>query len=386
MLCNHLEIVFLDGDMYTIKNTITKKYVKMGKRETKYLFECIETEPAEFPLEDILPLSEAEKQVMHQKFDEWGFLDENKENGTEKRDVTRVKLYEFNPDRFLYKIPSAVINLFSKAGASMIAVMTVFAFYLLCTEPDAFFKAAKDSLHFSIWQYAVFYFLMAGTTMLHEIGHAVSCNKNGGKVSSMGIMLFFLIPCFYCDVSDIYMFKNRKKSFEVAVSGIFVNYSMGTIACILYFVLDSLGIYMPILMFYYFANIGFVAFNLIPFVKLDGYWIVAALLQVDNLMDKSILTFFIGILNPRELRTMTCGFAKKAILFLYGFSAIAFRPVFWIISVYSACIFLSEKGMDYLCGVIVGFVFVMALKDISNLLKRYVDMYANQKQRVLRMV
>ena len=42
--------------------------------------------------------------------------------------------------------------------------------------------------------------------------------------------------------------------------------------------------------------------------------------------------------------------------------------------------------MDYLCGVIVGFVFVMALKDISNLLKRYVDMYANQKQRVLRMV
>ena len=112
MLCNHLEIVFLDGDMYTIKNTITKKYVKMGKRETKYLFECIETEPAEFPLEDILPLSEAEKQVMHQKFDEWGFLDENKENGTEKRDVTRVKLYEFNPDRFLYKIPSAVINLF----------------------------------------------------------------------------------------------------------------------------------------------------------------------------------------------------------------------------------------------------------------------------------
>lgn len=202
----------------------------------------------------------------------------------------------------------------------------------------------------------------------------------------MGIMLFFLIPCFYCDVSDIYMFKNRKKSFEVAVSGIFVNYSMGTIACILYFVLDSLGIYMPILMFYYFANIGFVAFNLIPFVKLDGYWIVAALLQVDNLMDKSILTFFIGILNPRELRTMTCGFAKKAILFLYGFSAIAFRPVFWIISVYSACIFLSEKGMDYLCGVIVGFVFVMALKDISNLLKRYVDMYANQKQRVLRMV
>lgn len=387
MLCNHLEIVFLDCDMYTIKNTITKKYVKMGKRETKYLFECIGTKPAEFSLEETLPLSEAEKQVMHQKFDEWGFLDENKDNGAEKKkDVTRVKLYEFNPDSFLSKIPPVIINLFSKAGASMIFVLTLFAFYLLCTEPDALFKAAQDSLHFSIWQYVVFYFLMVGTTMLHEIGHAVSCNKNGGRVSSMGIMLFFLIPCFFCDVSDIYMFKNRKKSFEVAVSGILVNYSMGTIACISYFVLDSFGIYVPILMFYYFANIGFVAFNLIPFVKLDGYWIVAALLEVDNLMDKSILTFFIGILSPKELQTMTCGVAKKTVLFLYGFSAIAFRPIFWIISVYSACTYLSEKGMDYLCGVVVGFVFVMALKDISNLLKRYVDMYANQKQRVLRMI
>lgn len=387
MVFNHLEIVSLNNDLYTIKNTITKKYVKLGKRETQYLLECIGIDYKEYLKEDIDPLTADEKSFMFCKFEEWGFLDEKKEiDEGKKRDVTRIKIYEFNPNDFLAKVPLFVVKFFSKPGIALVIVLSVFSFYLLCTRADLLFTAAKDSLHFSLCEYIIFYFMMLGTTMLHEIGHAISCNKNGGKVSAMGIMLFFLIPCFFCDVSDIYMFKNRKKSFGVAVSGILVNYTMGTIACIAYFLLESLGMYMPILMFYYFANIGFVIFNLIPFVKLDGYWIVAALLGVDNLMDKSILTFFIGILKPKELSQLSCTPTKKIVLFLYGFSAISFRPIFWIISVYSACTYLAERNLDYMCGVVVGFVLVIALKDILDLLKRYTDLYINQKQRVLSMV
>ena len=113
---------------------------------------------------------------------------------------------------------------------------------------------------------------------------------------------------------------------------------------------------------------------------------VSSLLEVDNLMDKSILTFCTGVIKPGELKNIDCSSAKKRKLFLYGFSAIVFRPVFWIISVYSAYQFLAAKDMSYLCGVVVGFVFVVIYKDISDLLKRYVEMYKNQKQRVLGMI
>ena len=82
------------------------------------------------------------------------------------------------------------------------------------------------------------------------------------------------------------MFKDRKKSFSVAVSGIAINYAMGTLGCILFILLAAHNIYIPLLLFYYLANLGFVVFNLIPFVKLDGYWVVSSLLEVDNLMDK----------------------------------------------------------------------------------------------------
>lgn len=388
MRYNHLDIVHLGEGIYTIKNTVNQKYVKLGKRETRYLLECVGYDGSEMVIADVQELDQTEKAFMYEKFEEWGFLNEeaSEQEAVKKLDITRIKICELNPDTYLKKIPRGIKELFSLKGVFLVMGLTILGIYLMFQNPDALYRAAKDSFHFSIKQYMIFYFMMIVTTMVHEMGHAICCSRHGGKISSMGLMLFFLIPCFFCDVSDIYLFKDRKKSFSVAVSGIMVNYTMGTIGCILFFVLAQRNIYVPLLMFYYFANIGFVVFNLIPFVKLDGYWVTAALLEVDNLMDKSILTFLTGILRPGELKEICCCKVKKLMLFLYGFSAIVFRPVFWVISVYSVCGYLNEKGLDYMRGIVVGFVLVMVVKDISNLLVRYIDMYRNQKQRVLRMI
>lgn len=385
MRYKHLEIECISDDLYTIKNLASKKYVKMGTRETKYLLQCLEYEGDELSFRNVGNLSDEEQEFMLQKYEEWGFLNEE-EVIEEKKDITKIKLCEFNPTDCLAKVPMWIQNLFSIKGAMIILGLTIAAYYCIFQNTELVFRAAVDCLSFSIPDYIIFYVMMILTTMLHEFGHAICCNRNGGKVSSMGLMLFFLMPCFFCDVSDIYMFRDKKKSFGVAVSGIAINYAMGTIGCILFFILALNNIYVPMLMFYYFANLGFVIFNLIPFVKLDGYWVATALIEVDNLMDKSILTFFTGLIKPKDLKNISCAKIKKQMLFLYGFSAIIFRPIFWVISVYSAYEFLASKNMVYLSGVVVGFVLVVVYKDISDLLKRYVDMYKNQKNRVLGMI
>lgn len=387
MHCNHLDIVSLDNGMYTVKNTVNSRYVKMGARETRFLLESIGFDNIAQEIDVCNELNADERELLFQKFEEWGFLDDkNLQQNNKKNDITRIKVCEFDPEKYIQNIPNGIKNMFSINGVILIAILTIIAFILMCNNAEGLYSAAKDSLHFSIMEYVLFYIMMVLTTMLHEMGHAICCTHHGGKISSIGIMLFFLIPCFFCDVSDIYMFKNRKKSFSVAVAGIAINYFMGTIVCIGYFILLGRGIYVPLLMFYYFANIGFVVFNLIPFVKLDGYWVVTALLEVDNLMDKSILTFLTCIINPREFKIIACGIVKKIVLFLYGLSAIAFRPIFWIVSVYSLCNFLAERQMDWMCGVVVGFVLVMVLKDVTTLLNRYIEMYRIQRHRVLGMI
>lgn len=385
MRYKHLEIQSIEDNLYTIKNLASKKYVKMGAREVQYLLKCLDYQGEDFSFQNIDPLSAEEEEFMFQKFTEWGFMNEE-EVIEEKKDITKIKLCELNPEELLSKVPKWIQNLFSIKGAIIALGLTIVAYYFIFTDTDLVLQAAIDSLKLSVIDFIIFYVMMISTTMLHEFGHALCCKKNGGKVSSMGLMLFFLMPCFFCDVSDIYMFKDRKKSFGVAVSGIAINYVCGTLGCIAFFLLAANGIYVPLLLFYYFANLGFVIFNLIPFVKLDGYWVATAVIGVDNLMDKSILSFITGLIKPKELAALSCSKMKKRMLFLYGFSAIIFRPVFWVISVYSAYEFLAAKNLVYLSGVVVGFVLVVVYKDITDLLKRYVSMYKCEKHRILGMI
>lgn len=387
MVVNHLEIVDSGRDMFTIKNSVTKKYVKMGMRETKYLFDCLGCNH-EFDFSPVEELSQDNKSVIYQKFEEWGFFDTEKEfvSDPKKFDFTKIKICELNPEQTLSKIPKWIQEMFSWKGALALAIMTVLSLRMLCRNTDVLIEFTQNLFHLSIHDYIIFYFMMIVTTMLHEFGHALCCYRNGGKVSSMGMMLFFLVPCFFCDVSDIYMFKNRKKSFGVAIAGVSVNYACALISCILYFVLYHFGIDIKLLLFYNFANIGFVVFNLIPFVKLDGYWTVTSLLEIDNLMDKSILTFLAGVINPAEYKEIPCPKKKKCVLTLYGLIAILFRPIFWVISASSAVNFLKDRHLDFLSGFVVGFVLIMVVKDIATLLKRYYEMYNNQKNRIFRMI
>ena len=385
MKYRHLEVQSIGDELFTIKNLASKRYVKLGVKETKYLLQCIEYQGDELQFPDGEQLTKEEQEFMLQKYEKWGFLNEE-DVLEEKKDITKIKLCELDPTTCLAIVPLWIQNLFSIKGALIILGLTVVAYLLIYQNANFVLAAAVDCLNLSIKDYVIFYIMMLLTTMLHEFGHALCCSKNGGKVSAIGLMFFFLMPCFFCDVSDIYMFKDRKKSFSVAVSGIAINYTMGTIGCITFLLLALNGIYVPLLLFYYFANIGFVLFNLIPFVKLDGYWVASALLEVDNLMDKSILTFFTGVIKPKELKEISCAKVKKKLLFLYGLSAIIFRPVFWVISVYSAYEFLESKNLDYLCGFVVGFVLIVIYKDVSDMLKRYVDLYRNQKFRILGMI
>lgn len=383
MRYNHLEIVKLDRQFYRIKNVLTKQYIKLGLRETKYLMECIDFSKEERNLLTDLSLTEEEKKLLYQKFQEWGFLDRDIKLEKQKQDITKIKIYEINADRFFSSISKKMIHYFFRTMIILSCTCTCISFYLFDHNFDVIIQLEKQSLKFSHLEYFLLYLMMLITVMLHEIGHGISCKKYGGEVKSMGIILYFFSPCLFCDVSDIYMFNSRKKSLEVAISGILVNYLMGTLGVITYFILREFGLNIQVLLLYYFTNIGFVIFNLIPFVKLDGYWVLSALIKVDNLMDKSIIFFLNTLLDIKRTIKVKCSYIKKFILFLYGFIAILFRPFFWIISLSSVYNFLGRNNLSIFLGLVLG---ILVLKDIINMIYKYIRIYKNDRIRILSMI
>lgn len=125
------------------------------------------------------------------------------------------------------------------------------------------------------------------TTAVHELGHALAVMAFGGRVRRMGVMLFYLLPAMFCDASDAWRFPYPWQRATVAAAGV--------VAQLLFASLAALGLWLGLgqelqawLLLYVLINFSMCVYNLIPFVKLDGYWLLSSLMDRPNLRREAI--------------------------------------------------------------------------------------------------
>jgi hypothetical protein len=88
------------------------------------------------------------------------------------------------------------------AACSMVA-----ASVLLATNGATVTASFASSLR---WETALWVWLtLFAVTMLHESAHGLTCKHFGGQVHEIGFLLMFFMPCFYCNVSDAWLFRER---------------------------------------------------------------------------------------------------------------------------------------------------------------------------------
>ena len=196
-------------------------------------------------------------------------------------------------------------------------------------------EAPAITIQFSWVDIAITAVLLLFSLAAHELAHAVVCKKYGGEVKSMGLLLFFLVPCFYCDVTDVYKIPSPKHRARVALAGVYVNSFLGVAFLLLAFVLTLFG--RVVLPFYYFAlsNLVVSVYNLIPLVKLDGYWFLSAVLQVNNLMDKGFLMAYATFFHRSTLPELRMPAGQRRLLAGYGVASLLFKPMFWGYNLYA---------------------------------------------------
>jgi putative peptide zinc metalloprotease protein len=356
-LFGNIEIDDIGDCMYLVKNIDTSKYVKLGVRETKYLIHLI-GDKSNLNFEDEeCELNEDERDYLHSKFLEWGFVcDENNKSQQKNtiwnkfkkliknNDLTSINIAAFNPDLFLNKCMPIIKLLLGPIAIIVYILLGVLAWKALTIEYINMLSI--DLYHIPLKEFIIILILQIVTVGFHELGHAITCKYYGGKVRKMGIKLFFLLPVMYCDISEIYTFTSRKKKVLVSFAGILVNFTAANIALIVYALFHYFyNINSTILVMYYFINIGLGIFNLMPFVKLDGYWILSGLVDITNLMDKSINLLIKLIISPKEFITLGILGTRKLVMVLYGLCVCIIKPAFWIYSLY-----IIYKYFDLILG------------------------------------
>ena len=165
----------------------------------------------------------------------------------------------------LHPLIRASANRFTTALALLVSVGGLVA---LAAQSADLGRALGAPLPAAVYVSVIVAFLIS--TSLHEMGHAATLNYYGGRPSRMGVMLFYLTPAFFCDVSDGWRLSHKHQRVRVAMAGVATQMIIAGGASLTALFVTSTGVQNGVLVF---AVVSYVAgiLNFLPFVKLDGY-------------------------------------------------------------------------------------------------------------------
>ena len=128
------------------------------------------------------------------------------------------------------------------------------------------------------------------TTVVHEFAHGAVLTYHGGRATRMGVMLFYLLPAFFCDMSDAWRLPRREQRVRIALAGVSVQVLTACVAFVAGAVppLSDAGRWRDAVLVFGVSMLVSAVLNLIPFVKLDGYIALMSHVDVPMLRDRSM--------------------------------------------------------------------------------------------------
>lgn len=121
---------------------------------------------------------------------------------------------------------------------------------------------------------------------LHELAHALTVKSYNRHVHRVGFMIYFGMPAFFVDTSDIWM-EPKAPRIQTSLAGPYVNLLVGSLASLVMVAGPA-----PLIgdLLFQLAALSYltVFFNLNPLLELDGYFVLMDWLEVPLLRKRSL--------------------------------------------------------------------------------------------------
>jgi len=289
-----------------------------------------------------LPLETLEKFV--QRIESLGFLEgditerELAQLQYQKRTflgkILFIKLKGFDPDKLLDRLVKHTRFLFSPTFLIVSLFIILLAMVItLSSWGDlgySFKGIFKIATILKVW---IAIFLVV---VLHEFAHGLTCKYFGGEVHEMGFLLLYFQPCFFCNVSDAYLFGEKSQKLMVTFAGAYCQIFVWAAATILWRI-TALDTGLNGFLFVVVITSGItVLFNFNPLIKLDGYYLLADYLEIPNLRKKTF-GYISALLRKRYLREKEpqweATLRAKRIYVSYGILSLLYSALllFWVL-------------------------------------------------------
>lgn len=177
-------------------------------------------------------------------------------------------------------------------------------------------------------------------SVFHELAHGFACKHFGGKVQAFGVGLYFFRPVCYCDVTDAWTFSKSYQRLVTHGAGMAMNFFLTSLALLFL----PLGVrihwlWVGIILILLLACIrAIINFN--PLIRLDGYYLLADLLKIENLRQRAFNSIFLNIrfilykfkltqIPPLQQR-LRSNFRENVVFILYGAFSVSYTTIWSI--------------------------------------------------------
>lgn len=126
----------------------------------------------------------------------------------------------------------------------------------------------------------------------HELGHAAACRYGGAEPGAIGVGVYLLWPAFYNDMTDSYRLSRRGR-IRADLGGVYFNLVFVVAVAAAY----GLTGFEPLLVVIVIQHVA-VLEQFLPFLRLDGYYVVSDLVGVPDLFGR-IKPVLVGLVPGR---------------------------------------------------------------------------------------
>ncbi|MBK7406363.1 MAG: PqqD family peptide modification chaperone [Phycisphaerales bacterium] len=263
--------------------------------------------------------------------------------------IMYFKIRVFNPDRYLAWIEPILRPLLNRWGFLAWLAFVTFCFMQVIPEWEALKNGVDSAMAPANWGWLIVVFIV--TKAIHETGHGVICKRFGGQVPEFGFMLLVLFPAPYVDASTAWALPSKWKRMAVGAGGMIFELFVAGIAALVWKSTPDGSLARQVAYNAMFtASVSTVIFNANPLMRFDGYFILSDLLEVPNLMQRSMkmlqYLWKVHVFRLKNETPPTSSRAEAGILIAYGAGAMIYR-VFLFVS-----ITLSVMGRLFALGLV----------------------------------
>ena len=200
--------------------------------------------------------------------------------------------------------------LFNPLVFTVLAVLSL-ALMLTCLLTPSFLEISSFSVS-TLW----ILLLLALSTVWHEIGHIQAARTFGLNRISIGAGIYYFIPVLFTDMTATYLL-DKPKRLIIGMAGVYFEwiYVLALLSCSFLFEEQLL------------AQAGFIVFlkslyNLNPFFKTDGYWLLSDYLHIHQLRNRSYKTLLKVVMLKKSLSK------TEVVLGVYALLHLSFYALF----------------------------------------------------------